>query len=369
MERGVTNVSTILRVWIEILAALLLAWRDRRRKRRSLVVTRQAGHFVVRHAEPAHDALLRDEQAESLFATVPFGTSPSFELRRAVRNSFVIFELPAAKVVTRRVNVPAQARNFLSGVVSNQIERLSPWPDSAMAYGFVAEPAAADAAVIDVWVLMSARNDIDAARHELDVLGLPLDQIVARSPETEGEEPGAPVALWSRLMDTSPDGLGGAARAIGVGIAASVAVTLVVASWALISASSYRSESEDIAARSQALKQRAQAAQTASSLARTPPAQRIWLLKNTSISSVILIEALSRALPDSAYVSEIRLEKDSLHVTGLATDVPALLAPLERSEHMTNVHFAGPTAREPDGKLFRFTIEAHVEPRIRIEEH
>jgi len=103
-------------------------------------------------------------------------------------------------------------------------------------------------------------------------------------------------------------------------------------------------------------------------MASIPPAERAWLLKETSISSVILIEALSRALPESAYVNEIRLEKESLRIMGLADDAPALLAPLERSKQMTDVHFFAPTARGPDGKLFRFSIEAHVVPRIKIEE-
>jgi general secretion pathway protein L len=83
---------------------------------------------------------------------------------------------------------------------------------------------------------------------------------------------------------------------------------------------------------------------------------------------VILIEALSRALPDSAYVNEIRLENESLRIMGFADDAPALLAPLERSEHLTDVHFFAPTARGPDGKLFRFSIEARVQPHIKIGE-
>jgi len=53
-----------------------------------------------------------------------------------------------------------------------------------------------------------------------------------------------------------------------------------------------------------------------------------------SISSAIVMEALSRALPESAYVTEIRLEKENLRIMGLADDAPGLLAPLERSEHM-----------------------------------
>jgi len=48
--------------------------------------------------------------------------------------------------------------------------------------------------------------------------------------------------------------------------------------------------------------------------------------------------------------------------------IRGFLAPLERSEHMTDVHFFAPTARGPDGKLFRFSIEARVEPRIKVGE-
>ena len=49
-----------------------------------------------------------------------------------------------------------------------------------------------------------------------------------------------------------------------------------------------------------------------------PLEERAWLLKEMSKSSVILIEALSRAWPESAYVNEIRLEKESLLLTTLS---------------------------------------------------
>src|SRR2546422_132660 len=107
----------------------------------------------------------------------------------------------------------------------------------------------------------------------------------------------------------------------------------------LLSTASIRDEREEVAARSGVLQRQGQTGRTAASMASIPPAERAWLLKETSISSVILIEALSRALPESAYVNEIRLEKESLRIMGLADDAPALLAPLERSKHMTDVHF------------------------------
>jgi len=51
------------RRWIEILAAPYLAWCESRQELRSLMVRRENGHAVVRHAEPARDAMLRDGQA------------------------------------------------------------------------------------------------------------------------------------------------------------------------------------------------------------------------------------------------------------------------------------------------------------------
>jgi general secretion pathway protein L len=363
------RIGAILRRWIETLAALYLAWRESRRELRSLVVTRENGHVVVRHAKPARDAMLRDAQAGRAIAILPPGAEVSADVSRAAHNSFVVLEFPAEKVVMRHITVPAQARKFLSGVIRNQIERLSPWPANGVVYGFAAEAGAGDAAVVDVRILMAARTDVDVARQNLAALGLPVDRIVARGSDTEAaDETAGSVTLWSRLADTSPERHGSLVRAIGIGIAASVIVSLLLGSWALLSAASIRDESEEVAARSRVLQRQVQTGRTAASMASMPSAERAWLLKETSISSVILIEALSRALPDSAYVSEIRLEKESLRIMGLAGDAPALLAPLERSDHLTDVHFFAPTARGPDGKLFRFSIEAHVEPRIKIGE-
>jgi general secretion pathway protein L len=364
------RIGAVLRRWIEILAALYLAWCESRRELRSLVVTRENGHIVVRRAEPARDAMLRDAQAGNVVATLLPGAGASANVSRAAHNSFVVLEFPAEKVVMRRITVPAQARKFLSGVIRNQIERLSPWPANGVVYGFAAEAGAGDAAVVEVRILMAARTDVEAARQDLAALGLPIDRIVARGSDTEAaDEAHAPVTLWSRLADSSPERHGSVVRAIGIGIAASVAVSLLLGSWALLSTASIRDESEEVAARSRVLQRQVQTGRTAASMASIPPAERAWLLKETSISSVILIEALSRALPESAYVNEIRLEKEGLRIMGLADDAPALLAPLERSEHLTDVHFFAPTARGPDGKLFRFSIEAHVEPRIKIGEH
>jgi len=363
------RIGAIWKRWIEVLATLFLSWRDSGRERRSLIVTRENEHVVVRRAEPTRDAMLRDAQAGNILATLTPGMEVSEDIQRAAHNNFVVLEFPPDKVFVRRITVPAQARKFLAGVIRNQIERLSPWPANDVVYGFAAEASAGDAAAVGVRIIMAARSDVDAARHDLAALGLPVDRVVARDADSEAiDEVAGSVTLWSRLADPSRDSVGGVARKIGVGIAASVTASVALSVWALASAASIRDESEDMAARSKVLQKQVQTGRTVSSIASMPPAERAWVSKEMSTSSVIVMEALSRALPDSAYVTEIRLEKENLRIVGLADDAPGLLAPLEKSKHMTDVRFFAPMARGPDGKLFRFSIEARVQPHIKIGE-
>ena len=133
------RVGAIWKRWIEVLATLYLSWRESGRERRSLIVTRENEHVVVRRAEPSRDAMLRDAQAGTVLATLTPGTEVSADVRRAADNSFVVLEFPDDKVFVQRITVPAQARKFLAGVIRNQIERLSPWPANDVVYGFAAE--------------------------------------------------------------------------------------------------------------------------------------------------------------------------------------------------------------------------------------
>jgi general secretion pathway protein L len=358
--------------WIEVLALLLLAWLERRRERRSLIIREQDdGQLVIRQGEPDRDAIIRDARSgdESFDIVLSPETAVPPEVARAARDRFVILELPADKIVTRRTNVPAQAREFLAGVVHNQIERLSPWRTDQAVYGFNAEVSGENAANLDVRVLITSRTVIIDTLNKLAAIGLLVDRIVARgSDEREVGKATNPVTIWSRLADASRESLDGVRRLIGVGIASALGAAVVLTVWALVSASSIRDENEALASRSKALQRQVQAGRTLASAASLPPAERAWVTKETSASGVIVIEALSRALPDSAYLTELRLEGATLRIIGLAGDAPALLAPLERSGHLTNVRFFAPTTRGPDGKLFRFNIEARVEPRINVAE-
>jgi general secretion pathway protein L len=342
--------------WIGTLTLLLVAWLERRREQHSLVVALEDQHLVVRKSQSVGNMLRPQRQPAQ---------AGSSKLLDAARNRFVVFEFPEDKVVRRDITVPVQARKFLSGVIRNRIERLSPWPPGNVVYGFSSETSAKDASVVDVQILMASRTDIDAVRSQLAGLGLQVDRVVAANLHGETAES---VILWSRSIDASHDRLEKVSRVLAAGIGAMVAVSICVSLWMSISTSFVRDESESIATRAKGLQRQAQGGRALSSAASMPPAERLWFLKEASVSSVILLEALARALPDSAYLTEIRLENATLRMTGLADDVPGLLAPLERSGHLTGVRFFAPTTRGPEGRSSRFSIEGRVEPRGNLVE-
>ncbi|QPF87807.1 PilN domain-containing protein [Bradyrhizobium genosp. L] len=345
------NIDVIMRRWIEILAQLWLGWQERRRARQWMRIRSDGDEWIV-------------EDAKGAVRTTPgAGAALPDEILRAAQKSFVVLQLPAADIVSRAMTVPAQARDLLSGIVRNQFERLYPWRASQAAYGFDAV-AGDDPNVLNVQVLATSRATLDEACGALGVLGLRVDRVVACG----GRADAAPeITLWSRLADATDTSLSRTRRTIGGLMAAAVGVTIVVNVWAFMSAASADSESDEVGARIAALQRQIKGASSRAQIAALPPAERAQAMKETSPVAVVVVEALSRALPETSYLTELNMDGPTLRLVGLAGDAPALIAPLEQSGHFKDVHFFAPTTRNADGGHFVFHIEARVEPHLAID--
>ncbi len=352
------RIDAVWNRWIETLAALVIGLHEAWRARRALSVAIENKRLVVRSgAAPGS----RRE------ATASHSGSPlAAALASAGSRYFITLELPADEIVLQRINVPARAREFLPGIVRSQIERLSPWPVDQVVFGFDATASPGDADTLDARVLMTSRSHLETARGELAAMGVTADRIVARE---EGGAGAPPVTLWSRFDSASGRGLEQARRVVGGAVLAAVGASVVLCAWSLASASAIRSESEETAARAATLQRQLQPSRASSPGATADPAQRAWILKETAPSGVIVLETLSRALPDTAYVTELSLQKSTVRIVGLAGDAPSLIAPLEHFGQFAEVRFFAPTTRGPDGRSFWFHIEARVEPHIGVAEN
>jgi general secretion pathway protein L len=274
----------------------------------------------------------------------------------------VIFEPSTDEIISRRMTVPARARELLPGIVRNQIERVSPWRASQAAFGFDAR-ASEDPANLDIRILIMPRAQLDDALARIGALGLQADAVMVGDGSSETA---AGVTLWSRLGDASSAHMLRVRRAVAGLIIATVCLSVVVSGWAFWSAASASAESDDIDVQLAALQRQIRGSHSPQAIAALPPPERAWALKESSLVAAVAIEALSRVLPDNAYLTELNIDGTTVRMVGIAQDAPALIAPLEQSGHFKDVHFYAPTTRNADGVRFIFHIEAQAEPHTTI---
>jgi general secretion pathway protein L len=74
-----------------------------------------------------------------------------------------------------------------------------------------------------------------------------------------------------------------------------------------------------------------------------------------------LLNSLSAALPDTAYLAQFELTGRILALQGVASAAPELIAPLEALPEVARVEFSAPTLRDPvtGQEQFQLTIELH----------
>ncbi len=351
------DLEAIAKAWTDHLGRLWLGWCDRRRARNWLKLRQDDDDLIARQSDGTQQIW---PGALSSGAVLPS------ELARSAQRAFVMLELGSEEIVSRRISVPAQARELLPGIVRNQIERLSPWRATQACYGFDVQDSA-EPNHLDVRVLITPRAVVDDACHRMAALGLHVDAVVAGDASAgaaDGAAQGAAhaITLWSRLADADGARLIRLRWVIGGAMAAAVGLAVILNVWAFMAAAAVGAESDEIGAEITRLQRQVKGTYSLQSIAALPPAERAWALKETSLVSAIVIEALSRGLPDSAYLTELNIDGSTVRIGGIATDAPALIAPLEQSGQFKDVHFYAPTTRSADGARFIFHIEARVEP-------
>ena len=82
--------------------------------------------------------------------------------------------------------------------------------------------------------------------------------------------------------------------------------------------------------------------------------------KRTRTSVLLVLEALSKTLPDDAHLTDLRIEGDKVQIIGMANNAPALIPLIEQSGSFAKATFFAPTVRGPNGGD-NFHIEAQIE--------
>jgi len=343
----ISEAKALFGEWIATVSRAVDALADRFvRSRRIRLAERDDGGFTASTIASDNGAALPDVSFR-LEAGRPQPPLPA-EWTAAFRGSRVEAELQPAHIMTHLLDFPSKASDFLDGMIRAQIDRLTPWTVNDAVFGW-SPPAPIGNDRIEVTLAATSRLKV-----------APLLQLVgaldAASVVVSATAPAGRIPLLEKPLRSVIGPAVNVPRLLRIillsaGIAAAASLLIGV-----YLGDSFQSELGDV-------QQRISQRRAALRLEANGTASGLGLLakrKQTTPSSVMVLEALSRVLPDSTYVTELRIEGDKVQVVGMTQDAPSLIRLLEQSPQFTRATFFAPTTRATNEPGERFHIEAHI---------
>jgi general secretion pathway protein L len=350
-----SELKELFAVWITAVTAAIEAITTRIvPQRRIVLVEDDDNNFTVR-ATPATTAAPPSAQ----FRLSQDGIEPPLgpEWRTTLRGSHLDVLLRPDKILFRSIDFPKAAANFLDGMVRAQIDRLTPWSAGNSVFGLT-QPQPIANERIQLMLAATSRQKIQPLLRLAADAGAASIRVLADKPDAPPAS--EPVRVFNqKLIGVAGIGLPRLLRYALLGACLAAAVSLGAGPHV---GSVLDAEQQELQQRIAQLRAARLRVSQGGGSAEMMLAKR----KQTSPSSVMVLEAVTRALPDSTYVTELRVDGDKVQMVGLTQDAPSLIRLLEQSSQFTRATFFAPTTRGQDEPGERFHIEAHITPHFEL---
>jgi general secretion pathway protein L len=340
------RVRTWINGWIDGLAALLLAAVGMFTGGKRLTLRLLEGRWVI--GAPGRDG----ERPIASAARTPAGDIdllPAGVEKSLAGARFEIVAPPGAIVVHHLDPLPADSRPFVDGIVRHQLDRFVPWRAADVLYA------------VDIAPAQEGRIAVTVSATSRRALAAPL-AIAARCRAKSIAVVGADARPIPVPLGESDAKAWRHARTAAAGIIAALALLAVVdAVWSTVRWYDLTGRIEEIDAATADRRALLRSAADAAGRPSGPPTT-LDQLKRQSPIAVVVMESLSRVLPDDAYLSDFRLEDGRVRLIGVSRSVAELVPLLEASSAFEGASFFAPTIRIAGGD--RFHIEASVVPEL-----
>jgi general secretion pathway protein L len=268
----------------------------------------------------------------------------------------IVLRLGPDEVVQTHLSVPAAAGEVLEAVVRNQIERLAPWPADKAFFAYETTAAVDGSANLDVRLAVAARSLVEGLVADLAALGFTPGVV----------DCGADAATEPRLnLLAAGRGEGRrSGRLLLSALGLLCLAALVVGAIGMVGLAQQSRDLGTLTAQLQELQVKSAAALPGQASAR----RLAWLAgeRGKQPAMAVVLEALSRALPDDAWLTRLEVEQGTVRLAGNAANASALIGRIEASGHFADVQFSAPTTLA-EGEGESFTITARIVPGGRLE--
>lgn len=338
--------------WIDSVAGTINGLLHKLQSNHEVQIIEEAHDTFTLHAAGSRKSGLRDHRIRITDGVIEDRLPPAWE--KMLRGSRAEMILRANRFLFRPLELPKRAVEFLDGIVRAQIDRLTPWTAGEAVFSWTPP---VDAANDRIGLTIAATARALVAPYVQAIADVGAASVVVLTVPADAEPQSAPIKVFEQRARGvfEIDRIRRALVAVFMmsGLAATAAM-----GYSAVALDSLDTEQQTL---SQKIATRRAALRTGPDFAAS--AQRMLeRRKQSTPSSVIVLEALSQILPDHTYVTELHVEGDKLQIVGLTRDAPALIALIEQSQHFTRATFYAPTTRTPGESGERFHIEARIKP-------
>lgn len=279
---------------------------------------------------------------------------------RKIGPAQIVLRLQPRDVVQKNIDVPAAARDVIASILHNQIERLAPWPaDKALfVYEVGSDPARSQS--LDVSLAVTGRNVVEGLAAELRELGY-APGVVDWGTDASAE----PRVNLLPSQDENRGKIGRRLAAVAGWVCLAALLIGGIGAYGVVQ--SHR-ELSALGARLDELRAKTRLDPKSEGYARRQRRQA-WLAGQRQAQPVmaVTLEAMSRALPDDAWLNRLEVAQGIVTISGNAANAAALIERLETSRHFADVQLSAPTTRADGETGEAFTITARIVPGRELE--
>ncbi|MGH6891710.1 MAG: PilN domain-containing protein [Dongiaceae bacterium] len=286
-------------------------------------------------------------------------TEPRRELARLLRGVSlqdvdIVMNLPADRVLERRVSLPLAAAENLREVLAFEMDRHTPFKADEVAFDYRIIGTDAEAKRINVDLAVAPRALLEQAARVAASLGLAMDRIgIAGTDSQAGRS-------YNFLPNGGTTGRSMAQRRLSIALAVLAAILAAIAVYLpLYIKQTNLAEHEARLAEARAAALDADRLKTR--LAASLEHNRFLIDRRLSMpAATALLAEVTRLLPDDTWLVQMRWQGDKLVLAGFSPSAAALIAGLEDSPILADVRFGSPVTVDPRVGRERFNISADV---------
>lgn len=262
--------------------------------------------------------------------------------------------IPAVSCYARSTELPAGARKDFEKILRMDLERATPFKLQDVYTAHIIDTGAQRLGKVHVQQLVAKRSIIDPLLADLESVGQSAAFVDCWRDKLS---PGLPGDF---LPDKSDTARGGFSLTAVKALAAAACVLAILAGYLVVS--KYEVALDQLRAETATMKTRAAAVgrQLERSAAAVDDLERLQELKKKQVPALVTLEEVSRILPDSVWLTDLRIEGGTVEILGLAKSGAALPALFEQSKLFAGAALTAPLTLDQREDKERFTLKVRL---------